>query len=90
MKETKKTYQSIKEYGQDMSYENEVRYKSREDRGGLDFTYRVDQLIKQKEFLQDKCRQAGQTIEGLKKELDRLSEENDNLRTMLGDRNVKG
>ena len=50
-------------------------------------------LQKQKIFLQNQCRKAGgaifnqeKTIEGLKKEIDRLSEENTNLRTMLGDK----
>ena len=43
------------------------------------------------EFLQGKCRQAGKailnqeiTIAGLKKDIDRLAEENDNLRRMMG------
>ena len=43
-------------------------------------------------FLQSKCRQAGKAIldlnnqnEGLKKEIDRLSEENSNLRVMFRD-----
>ena len=47
-------------------------------------------LQKQKVFLQNQCRKAGgaifnqeQTIEGLKQDIDRLSEENDNLRRML-------
>jgi predicted outer membrane repeat protein len=47
-------------------------------------------LQKQKVFLQNQCRKAGgaifnqeQTIEGLKQDIDRLSEENDNLKTML-------
>jgi hypothetical protein len=42
-------------------------------------------------MLQYKCRQAGRVIielnvknEGLEKEIDRLSEENDNIRTMYG------
>ena len=50
-------------------------------------------LQKQKIFLQNQCRKAGgaifnqeKTIKGLKKEIDRLSEENTNLRTMLGDK----
>ena len=50
-------------------------------------------LQKQKIFLQNKCRKAGgaifnqeKTNEGLKKEIDRLSEENENLRTMLGNK----
>jgi predicted outer membrane repeat protein len=52
-----------------------------------------DALQKQKIFLQNQCRKAGgaifnqeKTVEGLKKEIDRLSEENTNLRTMLGDK----
>jgi len=47
-------------------------------------------LQKQKEFLQKKCRQAGAAIldqevkiNGLTKEIDRLSEENDNLKIIL-------
>ena len=47
-------------------------------------------LQKKVEFLQGKCRKAGQaildqelTIHGLKKEIDRLSDENDNLRIIL-------
>ena len=46
---------------------------------------------KQIEFLQKQCRKAGKaiidqenTIAGLKKEIDRLDEENTNLRRMLG------
>ena len=60
-------------------------------RGPNDLEENIDQLKKQVEFLQRKCRQAGKaildqelTIKGLTKELDRLSEENDNLRTMMG------
>jgi len=85
----KRTYTNIKEYNEEMTYENEVKI-SNDDRGSGDLTFQIEQLIKQKEFLQDKCRQAGQSIEGLTKELDRLSEENDNLRTMLGNNNAKG
>ena len=47
-------------------------------------------LQKQKEFLQKKCREAGAAIldqevkiNGLTKEIDRLSEENDNLKIIL-------
>ena len=52
----------------------------------------LEQNRKQIEFLQGKCRQAGKAIldlnnqnEGLKKEIDRLSEENSNLRVMFRD-----
>ena len=50
----------------------------------------LDQNKKQIEYLQRQCRKAGKSIlileeqkEGLKKDIDRLSEENDNLRRML-------
>ena len=50
----------------------------------------LEQNKKQIEYLQRQCRKAGQailnqevTIGGLKKDIDRLSEENDNLRQMI-------
>jgi chromosome segregation ATPase len=59
-------------------------------RGPADLEERIEQLMKQKEILKSACRKAGARIEELerdreifKKELDRLSEENDNLRTMM-------
>ena len=59
-------------------------------RGPADLEERIEQLLKQKEILKSACKKAGTRIEELerdreifKKELDRLSEENDNLRTML-------
>jgi len=59
-------------------------------RGPADLEEQIDQLKKQVEFLQGKCRQAGAAIldqevkiNGLTKELDRLSEENDNLKIIL-------
>jgi len=45
-------------------------------------TEEVNMLKKQKELLQRKCRQAGQTIETLTKEIDRLTEERDNIKLM--------
>tara|TARA_R100001015_G_C4622564_1_gene180056 strand:+ start:1541 stop:1798 length:258 start_codon:yes stop_codon:yes gene_type:complete len=80
----KRTYDKLRDHGNDISYENEFKYSIKEDRGASDLTLQIEMLTKQKELLQHKCRQAGQTIEGLTKELDRLSEENDNLRTMIG------
>ena len=51
----------------------------------------LEQNKKQIEFLQKQCRKAGKaildqevTIGGLKKEIDRLDEENTNLRRMIG------
>ena len=61
-------------------------------RGPNDLEETIEQQKKQIEFLQGKCRQAGKAIldqelkiKGLTKELDRLSEENSNLMTMIGE-----
>ena len=40
-------------------------------------------LEKQKIYLQKQCRKAGENISGLHKDIDRLAEENSNLRMML-------
>ncbi len=60
-------------------------------RGPADLEERIEHLMKQKEILKSACKKAGRRIEELdrdrdilKKEIDRLSEENDNLRTMMG------
>ena len=65
-------------------------------RGPNDLEENIDQLKKQVEFLQRKCRQAGEAIldlelqkKNLSKELDRLAEENSNLMTMMGKDNGK-
>ena len=59
-------------------------------RGPADLEERIDQLTKQKKLLQYQCRKAARTTLDLEitnadliKEIDRLSEENDNLKTML-------
>jgi hypothetical protein len=59
-------------------------------RGPADLEERIDQLTKQKKLLQYQCRKSGKKIldleitnVGLMKEIDRLSEENDNLKTMM-------
>tara|TARA_R100001244_G_scaffold39218_3_gene35353 strand:- start:1 stop:231 length:231 start_codon:yes stop_codon:yes gene_type:complete len=61
-----------------------------EDKDPEDLTLQIDMLTKQKEYMQKKCREAGAAIldleaqvQAFKKDIDRLSEENDNLRTML-------
>ena len=63
---------------------------TRVKRGPADLEERIEQLMKQKELLKTACRKAGARIEELerdreifKKELDRLSEENSNLRIMM-------
>ena len=62
----------------------------KEDRGPSDLTRQIEDLQKQKEYLQSQCRNAGRTIlelnakyEGMIREVDRLSEENENLKTMM-------
>jgi hypothetical protein len=67
------------------------------DKGPNDLEETIDKQKKQIEFLQGKCRQAGAAIldqeviiSGLKKEIDRLSEENTNLTVLLkGGKNGK-
>jgi len=62
-------------------------------RGPADLEERIEQLLKQKELLKTACKKAGRRIEELerdreilKKEIDRLYEENENLRIMLKSR----
>jgi len=62
------------------------------ERGPNDLEEQIAMLTKQKEYLQKKCREAGEAIikqEGkylsLEKEYDKVCEERDNFRTMLGD-----
>ena len=61
------------------------------DKGPNDLEETINQLKKQVEFLQGKCRQAGEAIldqelniKSLTKEVDRLSEENFNLSLVKG------
>ena len=60
-----------------------VRIK--EDRGPNDLEEQIDMLTKQKEYLQKKCREAGNKYNALEKEYDKVCEERDNFVTMLGD-----
>jgi cell division protein FtsB len=64
------------------------------DKGPNDLEQQIEDLKKQKGYLQKQCRKAGGAIldqelqlQDLRKEIDRLSEENDNLKTMLESRN---
>jgi cell division protein FtsB len=64
------------------------------DKGPNDLEQQIEDLKKQKEYLQKQCRKAGGAIldqelqlQDLRKVIDRLSEENDNLKTMLESRN---
>ena len=60
------------------------------DRGPNDLENQIEMLTKQKEYLQSKCREAGEAIlqleikvQTLTKDLDRVSEERDNFERML-------
>ena len=61
-------------------------------KGPNDLEQRIEDLEKQKEYLQGQCRKAGKAIVDqeikigtLIKDLDRVSEERDNFQRMLGD-----
>ena len=63
------------------------------DKGPNDLEQQIEDLKKQKEYLQKQCRKAGGAIldqeiqlQDLRKVIDRLSEENDNLKIMLKSR----
>ncbi len=51
----KRTYTKLKEYGEDMTHENESKVKPKEDRGALDLSFLIEQhkqeiwKLKQKE-----------------------------------------
>ena len=61
--------------------EDLVRIK--EDRGPNDLEVRIEMLTKQKEYLQSKCRQAGEKLNSLTREFDKVVEENTNLKVMM-------
>ena len=47
----------------------------KDDRGNLDLIKQIEDLTKQKQFLQDKCRQAGAEINELKRDNKKLAQE---------------
>jgi len=61
--------------------EDLVRIK--EDKGPNDLEVRIDMLTKQKEYLQKKCREAGEKLNSLTREFDKVVEENTNLKVMM-------
>ena len=94
----KRTYNNLKEHGEDMTYESERKHKS-DDRGELDLSLLVDQhkreiwayKMRESDWVRTKNQLDGNKkiieemsaqVIGLKKEIDRLSEENNNLRTI--------
>ena len=52
-------------------------------RGPNDLEEKIDMLTKQKEYLQSKCREAGEKYNSLEKEYDKVVEERDNFENML-------
>ena len=59
-------------------------------RGPNDLEEQIDMLTKQKEYMQKKCRQAGEAVlkqearyHALEKEFDKVCEERDNLMLMI-------
>ena len=55
----------------------------KEDRGPNDLELQIEMLTKQKEYLQSKCREAGDKLNSLTREFDKVVEENSNLKTMM-------
>ena len=52
-------------------------------RGPNDLEEKIDMLTKQKEYLQSKCREAGEKLNSLTREFDKVVEENTNLRVLM-------
>ncbi len=55
----------------------------KEDKGLEDLTLKIEMLTKQKEYLQSKCREAGEKYNSLTREFDEVVEENINLKVMM-------
>ena len=55
----------------------------KEDRGPEDLSLKIEMLTKQKEYLQSKCREAGEKLNSLTREFDKVVEENTNLKVMM-------
>ena len=53
------------------------------ERGSNDLEEQIAMLTKQKEYLQSKCREAGEKLNSLTKEFDKVVEENTNLKVMM-------
>tara|TARA_R100001443_G_scaffold689_2_gene2758 strand:+ start:712 stop:1002 length:291 start_codon:yes stop_codon:yes gene_type:complete len=93
----KRTYAKIKEHGEEMTYENEIKISN--VRGPNDLEQIIlaqkterDALQKKVEFLQNKCRQAGAEINELKRDNTLLSYDVATLTNRIQqlEKNVKG
>lgn len=80
-----------------MVHESDIeRIKQEQHRGPLDLEQRIEDLIKQKEYLQFQCRKAATAIleqevkyNSLTREFDKMVEENSNLKVMMSSKNAK-
>jgi len=94
----KRTYNNLKEHGEDMTYESERKHTA-DDRGELDLSLLIDQhkkeiwayKMKESEWIKTQNQLDGNKriigelssqVISLKKEIDRISEENNNLITI--------
>lgn len=53
------------------------------DKNIADLELKIEMLTKQKEYLQSKCREAGEKLNSLTREFDKVVEENTNLKVMM-------
>ena len=53
------------------------------ERGPNDLEEQIAMLTKEKEYLQSKCREAGEKLNSLTREFDKVVEENTNLKVMM-------
>ena len=49
----------------------------------VELTTKIENLTKQKKYLQSKCREAGEKLNALTREFDKVVEENINLKVMM-------
>ena len=49
----------------------------------VELTTKIENLTKQKEYLQSKCRETGEKLNALTREFDKVVEENINLKVMM-------
>ena len=86
MDKSKRTYKSFQEYGDDMSYENEVPHSKADDRGTLDLTRQINDLKKKVTEYQLETsiiKAIGMNspeMKAMKKEVDKLEKENYQLK----------
>ena len=63
-------------------HEYDVR-RVKGDKNLADLELKIEMLTKQKEYLQSKCREAGEKLNSLTREFDKVVEENTNLKVMM-------